>query len=264
MECPQSQTLPLNYLIQSSQYFYPHYHKWGSWDLEGLIRIFTIKSLTQYMTEPAFEPKAGYELTGHRSICKTSDFSFSTEITLVSLSSLPLFGWRSGIAKGIGIGNLREFAKWSLDMLGGLGARALSCSRGNWGGCEAKPEGTQASHRPPGLFSRVCDRLLLGRKARTWNLQMACGGLSLGDIQVERGWQRMKINLQPKSEAAAGRRSGLPRGQAGPWSGWNKEKGEEAPGIEWEISGKFKHWIRKSEMKPVLGGQEKPFFVVLA
>lgn len=45
---------------------------------------------------------------------------------------------------------------------------------------------------------------------------MACGGMRLGDIRVEGGWQRMKISLRPESKAAVGWRSGLPRGQAGP------------------------------------------------
>lgn len=52
---------------------------------------------------------------------------------------------------------------------------------------------------------------VLGRKARIWNLRMACRGMGLGGFQIERGWQRVKINLQPKSKAALGRRSGLHR-----------------------------------------------------
>ena len=93
----------------------------------------------------------------------------------------------------------------------------------------------------------------LGKNARIRDLRMACWGRGLGGFQVERGWQRVKINLWLKSKAAVGRRSGLHRWQAGPWSGWAKEKASEVPGIEWEISGKFKSWIRKSEMKEALG-----------
>lgn len=181
---------------------------------------------------------------------------------MVSLSSLPVFGWRSGMAKGVEVEISVGLPTGVWKCWGGWGRspQLLLWQLGRlWGKTTGHSSHTQTSWEPPpGLSLRVCDWLALGRKTRTWNLQMACGGLRLGDIRVEGGWQRMKKweALRPKSKAAVGWRSGLPRGQAGPWSGWDKDKGEEAPGIEWEISGKFKHWIRKSEMKTALATRE--------
>lgn len=148
------------------------------------------------------------------------------------------------------------FASWGLEGLGVSWGWSHQLPCGDWGGSTARPEGIQAIHRPPGSSHLALPALGLARvrkKCQDMDLQMACWRRGLGGFQVERGWQRVKINLRLKSKAAVGRRSGLHRWQAGPWSGWAKEKASEVPGIEWEISGKFKSWIRKSEMKEASG-----------
>lgn len=95
--------------------------------------------------------------------------------------------------------------------------------------------------------SFICDWPALGRKARMWNLQMVCRGRELGDIQVRRGWQRVKwiANQNIRQQWAGG--LGCTDDKLALEVAAPKRKGKKCQ--EWKISGKFKSWIRKSEMK---------------
>lgn len=99
------------------------------------------------MTEPVFEPKADkdvYEIHTHR---KTSVFFFSSEVFV-----LFVFVWvEKKHTKGMEVEAFCGFASWGLKglgSLGSLGVGAISCSCGDWGGSEPRPESIQAAYRP--------------------------------------------------------------------------------------------------------------------
>lgn len=96
------------------------------------------------MTEPVFEPKADkdvYEIYTHR---KTSVFFFSSEAF-----ALFVFVWvQKKHTEGMEVEAFCGFASWDLKGLGSLGVGAVSCSRGDWGDSEPRPENIQAAYRP--------------------------------------------------------------------------------------------------------------------